>query len=838
MAIDVVAVSRLTRSSTTVVPPLTVCCWVRPDIVSGARTIWYQGTTSFSGMIFLLIDTNKFVLAGTNGSTICQTGTVLSTGTWYFVAASIDAAGNGAVRYRQEGTSTLTSVTGTGSVSGVSTNHMAWCADPTNTLSGFDGCITYGRLFASVLSEAQMLSESQSTTAVATEWADWTMLDAAGTLTDASGNSRPLTLGTGNTPTTAATSPTLGGAVNLGTVSANMAVTATVAGPAAGTLLNLSVVSGSDDGGESSGTVTLTSNSLLITSTQVNAVRYQNVTIAPGSVIELAAMTFVDSNTKHNDANMRASAHDVDNAPVLSTATNGISTLVKTTATADWVNIDLFTDTTTPRESTNFAAVVQEVIDRPGWQSGNALTMILDGLNSGNNLLAKSFEVGAAPSLRIIYTPAVALGTLTAGTKVGASVTLNQTHQITAKASTAVGARVSKSTTVAWDGDDLLSWGRDDINPDENPTGTVVTSTWNQSESGGRATFWLDPWDNGGGTRSYSNRRDWMVWGGTNTFKDGRIKVLFDPPRFTSGSAPTTYRPQHGIMARWVDNTDHHLGITIWHDITVPFPGVINFGVWRTERPLTGLTSQTNPPNTARRTTSNTGGFGMGQAFPYWIEAEFVGEKVRIRVWNDGDTPPAWDAASLTASRDLSEAATPGSGSTAYSRTPTPTQGAVGVMIGHISQLDMSAARIGAFTVEEYDALDVGQDIGAVSAGVAVDASVTLSVAREVVPESANFVGEASVSLAINTDLSLESANLSFDAAAQVDIDRVFVELVAEIVGEATVELDVGGPVVVPPSGPTTLTSVGARLTLTAIDAPARTLTATGTRLTLTAIED
>ena len=48
----------------------------------------------------------------------------------------------------------------------------------------------------------------------------------------------------------------------------------------------------------------------------------------------------------------------------------------------------------------NFASVVQEVVNRPGWAAGNALTVILTG--SGRRA-AESFEGGAPPVLRVKY---------------------------------------------------------------------------------------------------------------------------------------------------------------------------------------------------------------------------------------------------------------------------------------------------------------------------------------------------------------------------------------------------------------------------------------------------
>ena len=48
----------------------------------------------------------------------------------------------------------------------------------------------------------------------------------------------------------------------------------------------------------------------------------------------------------------------------------------------------------------NLATVLQEVVSRPGWAAGNALTVIITG--SGRRA-AESFEGGAPPVLRVAF---------------------------------------------------------------------------------------------------------------------------------------------------------------------------------------------------------------------------------------------------------------------------------------------------------------------------------------------------------------------------------------------------------------------------------------------------
>jgi hypothetical protein len=48
----------------------------------------------------------------------------------------------------------------------------------------------------------------------------------------------------------------------------------------------------------------------------------------------------------------------------------------------------------------NLASVLQEVVNRPGWASGNALSVIVTGTG---RRAAESFEGGAPPVLRVTY---------------------------------------------------------------------------------------------------------------------------------------------------------------------------------------------------------------------------------------------------------------------------------------------------------------------------------------------------------------------------------------------------------------------------------------------------
>ena len=148
----------------------------------------------------------------------------------------------------------------------------------------------------------------------------------------------------------------------------------------------------------------LTTNPVAISAgTRSGLFYFTNVTIANGSTVSSATMTVYVVNTSNDDPNLDIYCDDVDNSAAPSTASNDISGRTKTTAKATWNATGVGAGTvTTP----DFATAVQEVVQRAGWSSGNALGVIFDGL------AATSFQYytteqgsGFEPTISITYTP-------------------------------------------------------------------------------------------------------------------------------------------------------------------------------------------------------------------------------------------------------------------------------------------------------------------------------------------------------------------------------------------------------------------------------------------------
>lgn len=151
-----------------------------------------------------------------------------------------------------------------------------------------------------------------------------------------------------------------------------------------------------------------TSVSLTGTTPTVNAtnrylgLRWLNVTIPPGSTINTASITFSIPSAANDDPDLDIWGHDTDDAPTFTTTNNDISSRTPTTATVTWTATGIGTGLKT---SPDLAAIFQEIIDRPGWASGNDIAVICKG-RSSNSFRTDAFDgsTGNYPTVNIDYT--------------------------------------------------------------------------------------------------------------------------------------------------------------------------------------------------------------------------------------------------------------------------------------------------------------------------------------------------------------------------------------------------------------------------------------------------
>ena len=137
---------------------------------------------------------------------------------------------------------------------------------------------------------------------------------------------------------------------------------------------------------------------------QIIALRFNNINVPPASIVTDAHIQFTVDQVDTVATNIGIRCEDHDDAPSFATDNYGISTRTFTTDSVAWspppwtVIGEAGPDQQTP----NLTLIVQEIIDRPGWESNNSMVFILGGTGDRT---AKPFNLdpAAAPKLYISY---------------------------------------------------------------------------------------------------------------------------------------------------------------------------------------------------------------------------------------------------------------------------------------------------------------------------------------------------------------------------------------------------------------------------------------------------
>ncbi|MBW2482105.1 MAG: hypothetical protein JRF38_19110 [Deltaproteobacteria bacterium] len=177
--------------------------------------------------------------------------------------------------------------------------------------------------------------------------------------------------------------------------------------------VDVRISASSDDAEEAeSGSVGLSSSDLELVRTSSNqqvGMRFQNITIEQGAIINSAYIEFACDENWHTEVTsltIYGQAHN--NALTFSGINYNISHRVKTNSSVAW-DITAQWGTTHGRYQTpDLRDIIQEIVDRSGWESGNSLAIIVTG--SGKRVAESwngansSGDLTLAPRLVIDYT--------------------------------------------------------------------------------------------------------------------------------------------------------------------------------------------------------------------------------------------------------------------------------------------------------------------------------------------------------------------------------------------------------------------------------------------------
>lgn len=149
------------------------------------------------------------------------------------------------------------------------------------------------------------------------------------------------------------------------------------------------IIQGSDDSEESktSGAININSSDIelgydlgLTNTYQWSGLRFQNITVPRGATITSAYIEFTTASTNLlGSGNLIIRGQASDNPATFTTARSNISSRTRTTAVVNWNNVPSWIINGAKNSTPSLKTVVQELVNRAGWNSGNSMVFIIDG---------------------------------------------------------------------------------------------------------------------------------------------------------------------------------------------------------------------------------------------------------------------------------------------------------------------------------------------------------------------------------------------------------------------------------------------------------------------------
>lgn len=185
-------------------------------------------------------------------------------------------------------------------------------------------------------------------------------------------------------------------------------VTVLPAGSVIPTVLEVAVASSSDDAEQrSSGTVNLGGADLELvvdgSNQQTVGIRFAGVTVPRQAAISTAYVQFTADEKSSGSAALTLRAQDADNPGTFTTAKNDVSSRPTIAPSVAWspASWDSVGAAGPAQRTAELKALLQAIVDRPGWASGNAVALVFTG--SGTRT-AEAMDGTASPILHVEYT--------------------------------------------------------------------------------------------------------------------------------------------------------------------------------------------------------------------------------------------------------------------------------------------------------------------------------------------------------------------------------------------------------------------------------------------------
>ncbi len=186
----------------------------------------------------------------------------------------------------------------------------------------------------------------------------------------------------------------------LAACSSGLEAPAPTLAPQASTDLRVRVSNGNDDAEEVGGSVQVSSAALDFSANSAVGIRFGSVAIPRGATVTSAVLEFRASKTSEGSLTLTVRGDDSDSASTFSS--KNLSSRSKTSASALWYPRTWTVDMTT--RSSELKDVVQEIVDRDGWKSGNAMAFTITGSGAAARAAVSANQSQPyAPTLVVSY---------------------------------------------------------------------------------------------------------------------------------------------------------------------------------------------------------------------------------------------------------------------------------------------------------------------------------------------------------------------------------------------------------------------------------------------------
>ncbi|MCP3905744.1 MAG: VCBS repeat-containing protein [Planctomycetes bacterium] len=163
--------------------------------------------------------------------------------------------------------------------------------------------------------------------------------------------------------------------------------------------LDKQVSASSDDAMEDGGSVTLSDSKHEMGGKPWNGFRFTNVTVPKFATITSAYLEFKADDSTSGDVDLTIYGQDADNPGTFTDTSSDVSGRTKTSASYAWNNVEAWTAGSW-HQTPSLVSIVQEIVNRPGFASGNAMVFLFSDMASDKRI-ARAYEAAAADAAKL-----------------------------------------------------------------------------------------------------------------------------------------------------------------------------------------------------------------------------------------------------------------------------------------------------------------------------------------------------------------------------------------------------------------------------------------------------